>query len=115
MFYIFMSFTQDEEVQKKGVVLVAYMVGSVSLMRIDRSLIKQSTKLTSVIPLRIGSLHRCYSDNRLSPLLNFAAFKDNTFTRTRTRTHKGKERIKVTLPVHMPYTIHLANYADLWC
>jgi hypothetical protein len=107
MFYTFMSFTQDEEVQKNGVVMVGYIVGSLSSMQLDRSLLKQVTKLIPVTPLRIASLHRCYSDNRLSPLLNFAAFHDNTFTQTRTQTHKGKdERIKVTLPVHIPYMIH---------
>jgi hypothetical protein len=111
-----MSFTQAEEVQKNGVVFVAYMVGSMSSMQLNRSFMKQFSKLIPATALRVAGVHRCYSDYRLSPFLNLAAFLDNTFTQTRTRTHKGKEGIKLTLPVHIPYMIHtIANYAALWC
>jgi hypothetical protein len=115
MFYLFMSFTQAEEVQKNGVVFVVYMVGSMSSMHLNRSFMNQFPKMFGATALRVAGVHRCYSDYRLSPFLNLAAFLDNTFTQTRTRTHKGKERNKLTLRVHIPYMIHaIANYPALW-
>jgi hypothetical protein len=96
-----MACSQDEEVQKRGVVFIAYLVGSFSALQCDRSVIKQVTKLDAAVPLRVASLHRCYSDPLMSPLLNFAAFRYDTSTRTRFRTHKGKELIKAPLPVDM--------------
>eukprot|EP00980_Cylindrotheca_fusiformis_P001632 scaffold368_cov125-Cylindrotheca_fusiformis.AAC.10 len=80
LYYTVMVFTENEEVQKKGVVSVVYLVGS----HIDRQSAWAEPRLMSSLPLLEKAIHMCYDNPFIRPLVTLAQLAVGTFTRVRT-------------------------------
>lgn len=94
-FYSLMSFTDDEETQKNGFVIVSYIVGQQlpwSQMRQRREMNRQWGKLLATVPIRLDVLHVCMDSILWRPIL--AAFKlaCKMCTRIRVREHIGDHK-----------------------
>ncbi|CAJ1944447.1 unnamed protein product [Cylindrotheca closterium] len=85
LFYSMMVHLEDEEIQKKGVVSIVYLVGS----QIDRQAAWAEPRLMSIMPMRECAVHICYDNVLLSPIVALARFAVGTLTRLRMRTNFG--------------------------
>jgi len=65
-FYIFSKLLKDEEFQKKGMVMILYMVGLSNSKFPVASIICPRRK---AIPYKINAIHICYDDNNTRPLI----------------------------------------------
>jgi hypothetical protein len=77
----------DDEAQQRGVVGCAYVVGCD--FQFDFQFGQKQTKLRKALPVRIRSVHLCYSDLRLVPVFSLAMFFMGSHTRMRFRAHYG--------------------------
>eukprot|EP00980_Cylindrotheca_fusiformis_P031288 scaffold26125_cov162-Cylindrotheca_fusiformis.AAC.1 len=118
--YLMSTLSEDEETQKKGIVIVSYSMGmSDHIDQNHRKLIWSSSLLAQSFPLRLACLHCCY--NFSSPLLPVIAFMANSMIRVRIRMHRGSHSecqyklmsfgipIKV-FPVTLDGSLQLANH-----
>jgi hypothetical protein len=89
-YYILMSSVEgDEDVQKRGVVGCAYCVGAA--LNFDLQLNRKWGRLRKALPLRFDSMHACYNDPRMLPIVSLAVFIMRTHSRVRFRTHNGSD------------------------
>jgi hypothetical protein len=79
---------EDEEIQKKGLAVVVYLVGAKK--KLDRQAARRFASLASTIPFRYESGHICYDDPRLVPFFTVGMLSAGSFYRVRTRIHYGK-------------------------
>jgi hypothetical protein len=84
-----MTALEDEETQLRGIVCVYYALGPQQRMY-RYSFASKIPKVAKVLPLRIVALHGCYSDPKLSPFLDVAAFVMEKTLRVRLRFHTGE-------------------------
>lgn len=80
-----MVYLEDEELQKKGVVSIVYLVGT----QIDRQAAWAEPRLMATMPMRECAVHICYDNILMSPIVALARFAVGTFTRLRMRTYYG--------------------------
>ena len=81
---------EDEETQKRGMVLLPYQVGS-KFYAPDLAYILESSKFFQFIPLRIVSVHICM-ENYLTRLLGRVVMASVTpDVRSKHRLHEGKK------------------------
>lgn len=83
-----MAAFEDEETQKRGVVLIPYNIGSPYAF--DRRSSYLHARLTWILPVRVAGLHGCSQDPRQRTLMNLALNFIGTKMRLRTRIHFGK-------------------------
>jgi hypothetical protein len=81
-----MVLTENEEIQKKGVVAIVYLVGS----QIDRQAAWAEPRLMSSMPVLEKSIHICYNNPFIRPIVTLAQFALGTLSRVRTRLHYGR-------------------------
>ena len=92
-FYAAMVNSEDEGIQKAGLVIViaGFTTGKPprfsSTIRKNQRAVKA---LLQIIPTRVNAIHACYDHPMTGLFLNFFKFAVNTFTRVRMRTHHGK-------------------------
>jgi hypothetical protein len=91
--YMVMATTlNDEDVSKKGIVVVALNVGSHRISYDKFPFIFKEQKTSKAIPHKVASLHYCFDDIALYPFLTILRFFLGSRARGRLRTHYGKQR-----------------------
>jgi hypothetical protein len=89
MWYQTMGLVQQEDVQRKGVVVVLYSVGLPPSAVFDFEFMRMGSSLPRALPIRLV-LHYCYDDYRLTPVINLTRFGTGKNARLRFRTHFGE-------------------------
>eukprot|EP00980_Cylindrotheca_fusiformis_P002556 scaffold607_cov109-Cylindrotheca_fusiformis.AAC.2 len=92
VWYLVSTLSEDEETQKKGVVVVLSMSGlSDRHEKCHRTLLRRLTMIAQAVPYRFVCLHYCYNSSSSFPLalLSILALAANSLIRVRMRTHKG--------------------------
>lgn len=89
-FYLGMINSEDEEIQKKGVVLIFYNIGNKpqSSHQPGKSAWAQM-KMMRGLPVSVPSIHICCDDILTAALAQLGRLAADTFTRLRIRTHYG--------------------------
>jgi hypothetical protein len=91
MFYTSMVLLEDEEIQKKGITLVMYLVGATK--KLDRQAAWRLSNLgATALPVRFESVHICYDNPLLVPFFTVGLLSTGSFFRVRTRIHYGKSK-----------------------
>ena len=91
MFYATMIDSEDEGIQKAGLVVVGFTTGKPpKLSSTYRKRLRAVIKLLQMIPTRVKAIHVCYDHPMTGIFMRFFKFAVNTFTRVRIRTHHGK-------------------------
>jgi hypothetical protein len=83
------SVEDDEDVQKRGFVNCMYCVGA--SLNFDLWLIRKWGRLRRTLPVRSNSLHVCYNDPRVVPVVSLGMFIMQTHIRVRFRAHYGSD------------------------
>jgi hypothetical protein len=113
MWYINMCSVEDDpEAQKNGVVTVIYNLGSFSSDVFNRSLLKDSTNLSKVLPVKVVGLHFCFDDIRFRMMWGVNMMFLGKAMRLRSRDHEGTHAecryglMSYGIPVnHLPMSI----------
>jgi hypothetical protein len=81
--------SEDEETQRKAVVLVVYAIQQTAPQGIDRKFSWEVPGILEGLPLRCGAIHFCHDSSTWLPV--FSAFKlaSGLFARLRVREHIG--------------------------
>ena len=82
---------EDEEIQKRGAVIIVYLIGRRHDSVPDRGINawKVATMTNVALPIRMNSVHICYDNPNLRPIFSFAIHALDTFARVRYRSHFG--------------------------
>ena len=85
----------DESIQKKGVVNIMYNVDNDHEERFhytkkDLELMVDASFINDCLPFKYASMHFCYNNPRLKPLMNVIQYAVGTEARIRFRAHYGK-------------------------
>ena len=91
-----MVFTEDEDIQKRGYVILTYL-GTLrrKISTHDRSLVWTLPKVLRAFPSRVTSIHICYDDPWIGPLITLGRLAADTITRVRVRLHYGKTLLRL--------------------
>jgi hypothetical protein len=99
IFYVAMLAMWDEETQKKGIVILVYLLGE-STIKFDPNGAWHIAALGACCPPRISSVHVCVNDSRLYPLIALGLMVAGSYTRLRYRYHRGTNWFNcMTFPV----------------
>eukprot|EP00934_Nitzschia_sp_Nitz4_P006191 Nitzschia sp. Nitz4//scaffold83_size84149//82297//83772//NITZ4_005190-RA/size84149-processed-gene-0.82-mRNA-1//1//CDS//3329558995//6181//frame0 len=91
-FYALMAGTHDEEIQRKGCVVVSYLVGQPMVWEEFTKRQKMNHewgRALAAIPLRLEALHVCFDSFVWRSLVAVFKLTANMFTRLRVREHYG--------------------------
>ena len=91
MFYIMMTALEDEQTQKLGIVMVGYNCGP--NRTVDRKSAFAIQSLRRHLPMRMVSIHYCYDDFKMRPMMTIAMLVMGASQRVRFRAHFGTLRI----------------------
>jgi hypothetical protein len=101
-----MVLSDDEETQKKGMVLVSWAVGYSQASGATDDAMRESTFKSAVwamvklvmtaIPGRHEAIHLCYDTFLLAPIFALVKVSLGMYLRVRVRTHYGKQTNKQT-------------------
>jgi hypothetical protein len=91
-YYLFMSLIEDEESQKKGIVIIIYNMGDFSFDQFDRFGLQISARSLLDTPMKIVSMHHCFRDGRLRFILNFIFNLLGSELQARIKLHQGTLR-----------------------
>ena len=83
-----MSVLEDEEVQKRGIVAVAYEVGDTP-PPFDYELVRREIHKMKCIPIRVAGGHFCTNSNPAMKALDLIIHMCTPFFRVRLRAHYG--------------------------
>eukprot|EP00980_Cylindrotheca_fusiformis_P029145 scaffold22737_cov120-Cylindrotheca_fusiformis.AAC.8 len=122
--YLVSTLSEDEETQKKGVVVVVNSTGlSERHMRFHRAVPLKHLQVAEYFPIRLACLHYCHNSSSSFPsiVLSDLASAAKSMVRVRIRTHKGSHTeclyklMSFGIPVQeFPFTedggIELANH-----
>eukprot|EP00980_Cylindrotheca_fusiformis_P006080 scaffold1308_cov93-Cylindrotheca_fusiformis.AAC.5 len=112
IYYLISTLYEDEETQKKGVVVVANGSGlSERHEKHHRALSSRLLAIAEHFPVRLACLHYCYNSSRTfsSMLLSVLASAAKSIVRVRVRIHNGTCSIQYRLT----YTLLLLNKSFL--
>ena len=84
-----MATLQDEDVQIRGIVVVAFELGD-KLPNFCYELIRREFRMLRCIPMRIVGHHFCIGNQALLQTLNLVLHMATPFFRVRTRAHYGE-------------------------
>jgi hypothetical protein len=104
---------EDEETQKRGMVLLAYFVGEFSLP-FDPELHRRSRVMLSSTPLRVCAVHFCTGNFVLRTFASTLILTLGEKDRKRLRVHDGKPHLKSedglssNLRVILPTSLHFS-------
>jgi len=82
--------TEEESLQKKGFVIVSWIMGSFSLTDWDRTRSQRLIDILKAFPLRVVGFHHCFNDMKVRGLLPVFLMFLGKATRLRYRFHTGK-------------------------
>jgi hypothetical protein len=100
MFYMFC--TLDEESEKKGIVMIAWNTGEVSLNTFDPRLLSVMKQCKDSNPARTRSIHHCFCDGSIHFILNSFLISADRDLQARVKIHQGKpERVSSKVVGHM--------------
>lgn len=86
-----MVVAEDEEIQKKGLTVVVYLLGVKK--KLDRQAAWRVASLTATaLPFRFESIHICYDNPLLVPFFAVGMLSAGSFYRVRARIHYGKSK-----------------------
>jgi hypothetical protein len=86
--------TLDEESEKKGIVVIGWNPGEVSLNTFDPRPLSVMKKFKDSNPVRIRSVHHCFCDGSIHFILNSLLVSADRDHQARVRIHQGKlERV----------------------
>lgn len=83
-----MTALEDEETQKKGIVLLGYNMGAKSV--VDRPAVWAIEKLRKALPMRVVGMHYCYDSFKMRPMMSLAMLVMGATSRVRFRAHYGE-------------------------
>jgi hypothetical protein len=86
--YVMLSAAEDEETQRRGVVIIHYFMGLLSIS-LDPDKIKEAAALTHWIPLRIAGIHQCLNDPLLRAFASILLLGAGRERRAQVRLHGG--------------------------
>ena len=89
IWYLFMAMLEDESAQKKGIVMLQYLVGRAETHPKFLDLFKYSNLLTEGLPFRVAGVHFCYDLRELRPFMFLAQQVASRDYRVRFRAHYG--------------------------
>mmetsp|Transcript_40168 Transcript_40168/g.96920 ORF Transcript_40168/g.96920 Transcript_40168/m.96920 type:complete len:438 (+) Transcript_40168:42-1355(+) len=89
LFYAQMVISRDEEIQKKGQVVVVWAVELPRSANKNRSAVWATVKMLSCLPIRLNAVHICFDNLFYKPLITLGSYAADTFTRVRMRSHFG--------------------------
>ena len=87
MFYFFMAVQRDEEVQKKGVVIIYYGIGQ---SRMVEGRTSRTWKMWWGLPLRLIGYHYCIDSSVMNPAYGILSKMMDNDPLCRFRFHTGK-------------------------
>jgi hypothetical protein len=93
--YVILAAAEDELTQRKGLVLVQYFIGQLTLMgpnefsQIHRQVIQEGSSLWHWLPLRLCAVHQCINDFLLRTMAKLLVLDMGQTRRMRTRSHHG--------------------------
>jgi hypothetical protein len=98
-----MAALEDEETQKRGFVIIPYIVGTTHAFNRRNSY--KIARLSWILPMRAAGLHGCTDDPRQRTLMNFAVMIIGTNMRVRTRIHFGETILFLLkkFPIHLGF------------
>eukprot|EP00934_Nitzschia_sp_Nitz4_P001317 Nitzschia sp. Nitz4//scaffold72_size95085//11097//12527//NITZ4_004744-RA/size95085-processed-gene-0.78-mRNA-1//1//CDS//3329557327//1317//frame0 len=103
-FYALMSLTDDEDTQKKGCVVISYLIGqgfSFEEISKRRAFNQKHGEILSVIPLRVETMHLCLDSFLWRPFLAVFKLAMGMFLRLRSREHYGDhQQVMFSLQTH---------------
>jgi hypothetical protein len=85
--------SEDEETQRKAVVVVVYTIQQTPSQSIDRKFAWKVPGLLEGLPLRYEAMHFCHDSSTWLPVFSVFKFACSLFTRLRVREHIGMPRI----------------------
>jgi hypothetical protein len=85
-----MSLTEDEDVQRNGVVLVFYNIGASLLGKVHIDYFMRSKSMSTSLPIKAAGFHFCYDNALLQPLVTTVQMVLGRNWRARSRVHFGK-------------------------
>ena len=88
VWYMYNSMVDDVEVQRRGFVLVIYLIDYPKFSQ-DRAGTWKMTKLIAALPVRAVGVHFCYNNPILKALSDLAMLVGGQRTRTHMRMHSG--------------------------
>lgn len=87
--YTIMSAMEDPVAQKLGLTTILYNVDFSGPSKRDIDFLLSSKWLKDTLPYRVASMHFCYNDSRLRPLISALQAISGKESRIRFRTHYG--------------------------
>jgi hypothetical protein len=87
--YLFLMLADDEENQKRGLVMIAMQMGPIDLGRATHSLFREYSRLLSWIPIRICAPHVCSDNDFMGFIFRAAVVGTPADIRVRHRFHSG--------------------------
>jgi len=87
--YTIMSAMEDPVAQKLGLTTILYNVDFSGPSKRDIDFLLSSKWLKDTLPYRVASMHFCYNDSRLRPLISALQVISGKESRIRFRTHYG--------------------------
>jgi len=87
--FLWLMMAEDEENQKRGVVVVTILIGAADVGKIDPELVREFSRLENWLPLRSSAVHQCTDHPLTGFLLRTAAMGLPQETRLRHKLHFG--------------------------
>ena len=109
---IMQTLENDESIQKKGVVNIIYNVDNdqdedrFHYTKKDLELMVDASFINDCLPFRYASMHFCYNNPRLKPLMNVIHYAVGTEARIRFRAHYGKRFYGLLSVVTFLFFVH---------
>jgi hypothetical protein len=87
--YVWLMLAEDEENQKRGLVLILFQMGSMDVSSSSRTLARELPRVLSWLPLRVCALHYCTDDDFVAFSFRAAVVGGPADVRARHRCHNG--------------------------
>ena len=87
--YFWLTLAEDEENQKRGLVVIAIHMGSIDLRRANPTLAREHPRIMSWLPIRVCALHCCTDDSLTACFFRVALVGAPADIRARHRFHIG--------------------------
>lgn len=87
--YSLLTLVEDEENQKRGVVVVLFQLGNVDPRQVNLELARENPGMLKWIPMRVNCLHFCLNDPILETLARITLAGSHPDIRARHRIHAG--------------------------
>ena len=87
--YQYLRLAQDENIQKRGIVSIIYMVDQPDSIMSDRYELWTMARIRQAAPVRTCCQHLCYNNPTLKRVMNFVLPVLNPAARSRLAAHYG--------------------------